>query len=89
MLDAVSGELIDVNWPVRPRYTRRNKAWLASAIMIAVAALLPVQFAAPAVVVVRSLRLTRSSTGSGKSIASVVHVFPPSPDVIAAILQWA
>jgi hypothetical protein len=51
-LDAVSGELIDVDWPVRPRYTRRNKAWLASAIMIAVAAPLPAQYAAPAVVVI-------------------------------------
>jgi hypothetical protein len=51
-LDAVSGRLIDVDWPVRPRYSRRNKAWLASAIMIAVAALLPVRIAAPAVVVI-------------------------------------
>jgi hypothetical protein len=51
-LDAVSGELIDVDWPARPRYTRRNKAWWASAMMIIIAGLLPLQFAAPAVVVV-------------------------------------
>lgn len=51
-LDGVSGELIDVDWPVEPRYSRRNKAWLASAMMIVVAALLPAQFAAPAVLVI-------------------------------------
>jgi hypothetical protein len=51
-MDAVSGELIDVDWPVRPRYSRRNRAWLASTIMIAVAALLPAKFAAPAVLVI-------------------------------------
>jgi hypothetical protein len=52
LLDAVSGELIDVDWPTRPRYTRRNKAWLAAAIMIVIAGLFPFQVAAPAVVVV-------------------------------------
>lgn len=51
-MDAVSGELIDVDWPARPRYSRRNRAWLASAIMIAVAALTPAQVAAPAVLVI-------------------------------------
>jgi hypothetical protein len=51
-LDAVSGELIDVDWPVRPRFSRRNKAWLASVLMVAVAAPLQVQYAAPAVLVI-------------------------------------
>ncbi|UCC74057.1 MAG: hypothetical protein JSV86_05720 [Gemmatimonadota bacterium] len=51
-LDGVSGELIDVDWPVQPSYTRRNKAWWGSAIMVLIAAALPIQFAAPAVVVI-------------------------------------
>lgn len=51
-LDAVSSELIDIDWPVRPRYSSRNKAWQASVLMILVATALPAQYAAPAVIVI-------------------------------------
>ncbi len=51
-LDAVSGSLIDIDWPVEPSFKRRNKAWLASTIMVLAAAALPIQFAAPAVLVI-------------------------------------
>lgn len=51
-LDAVSGALVDVEWPVEPSYRFRNQAWRATAIMILAAALLPLQYAAIAVAVV-------------------------------------
>jgi hypothetical protein len=51
-LDAVTGEVRDVDWPVQPSFRFRNQAWLATAIMILAAALLPLQWATLAVVVV-------------------------------------
>ncbi len=67
-MDAVSGELIDVDWPTEPSYTRRNKAWTASLIMTGLAALLPLQFAAAAVLLVGvySIRsMARASSAAG------------------------
>jgi DNA-directed RNA polymerase subunit RPC12/RpoP len=51
-VDAVTGELIDVDWPARPSYRFRNQAWRATAIMVLAAALLPLPLAALAVLVV-------------------------------------
>ncbi len=51
-LDAVSGQLIDIDWPDQPSYKRRNRAWLASGIMILFAAVLPLHLAAGAVAVI-------------------------------------
>ncbi len=54
-LDAVSGELIDVNWPIQATYARRNRAWLATAAMLAAAALLPLPIAAVAALAIVGL----------------------------------
>ncbi len=51
-LDAVSGELTDIDWPVAATYRRRNQAWAATALMVAAATLLPLPLAALAVAVV-------------------------------------
>ncbi|HSG81767.1 MAG TPA: hypothetical protein VLC48_05945 [Gemmatimonadota bacterium] len=51
-LDALTGELHDLDWPVKPNYRFRNQAWRATAIMTIGAALLPLQWAALAVLVV-------------------------------------
>ena len=51
-LDAVTGAVQDVDWPVQPSFRFRNQAWLATSIMILAAALLPLKWAAVAVVVV-------------------------------------
>lgn len=51
-LDAVSGQLIDAEWPVRSTFTYRNRAWLATAAMLTVAALLPLPPAAVIVVAI-------------------------------------
>ncbi len=48
-VDAVSGELMNVSWPVRPTFRRRDHAWSATALMVAAAALLPLKWAALAV----------------------------------------
>ena len=63
-MDAVSGELIDVDWPIEAAYTRRNKAWQASLIMIVVAAVLPLQFAAPAVLLIGGYSIWSMARGS-------------------------
>ena len=51
-LDAVSGEMADVDWPVRPSFRFRNQAWRATAIMVIAAAMLPLHYAAAAVLAV-------------------------------------
>jgi LSD1 subclass zinc finger protein len=50
--DAVSGELLEVDWPVRATHRSRNRAWAASALMVAAVALLPLPIAAPVVIVI-------------------------------------
>lgn len=45
-VDAVGGQLIDSDWPVHSAFTYRNRAWLATAAMVAIAALLPLPPAA-------------------------------------------
>jgi hypothetical protein len=54
-VDAVSGELFDLDWPVQATYRNRNLAWLATAGMLAAAALLPLPVAAVVVVAVAGL----------------------------------
>jgi len=54
-VDAVSGELFDLDWPVQATYRNRNLAWLATAGMLAAAALLPLPAAAVVVVAVAGL----------------------------------
>ena len=49
-LDAASGELLDLDWPVHSTYRNRNLAWVATAAMIFAATVLP--FPAAAVVVI-------------------------------------
>jgi hypothetical protein len=51
-LDAVSGELLDIDWPARPSYRNRNRAWLAGLAMVAVATLLPLPIAAIAALLI-------------------------------------
>lgn len=51
-LDAVTGELHDLDWPVQPNFRFRNQAFRATAIMVIAAALLPLHWAAAAVVIV-------------------------------------
>jgi hypothetical protein len=70
-LDALSGELSDVDWPVEATHKRRNAAWLATAVMVAAAALLPLPVAALATVIVGSLaaRLI-SRQGAATSVRS-------------------
>ncbi len=72
-LDAVTGEVRDVEWPVEPSFRFRNQAWLATAIMIMAAALLPLKWAALAVVVVGGYTVwehTRQSKTPEKAGAS-------------------
>jgi uncharacterized protein (DUF697 family) len=67
-LDAASGELHDLDWPARPSFRIRNRAWLATAIMAAAAALLPLPWAALAVLaagVLAALTLSRLSALPG------------------------
>ncbi len=54
-LDAVTGELTDVDWPEQSTHRRRNQAWVATALMVVAAALLPLPIAAVAVVVLGGL----------------------------------
>ncbi len=54
-LDAVSGELTGVDWPIASTYRRRNRAWAATAAMVAAATLLPLPLAALAVVLLGGL----------------------------------
>ncbi len=54
-VDAVGGELLDLDWPVQATYRNRNRAWVATAAMIAVATLLPLPVAAVAVIAIAGL----------------------------------
>ncbi|MGD8699352.1 MAG: hypothetical protein PVJ43_08685 [Gemmatimonadales bacterium] len=54
-VDAVGGQLIDADWPVHSAFTYRNRAWLATAAMVAVAALLPLPVAVVLVVAIGGL----------------------------------
>ncbi len=72
-VDAVTGAMHDVDWPVEPSYRFRNQAWRATAIMILAAALLPLHYAAIAVVVVGGYTIwehSRQSTLPGKAASS-------------------
>lgn len=54
-VDATSGELLDLDWPVRATYRNRNWAWIATAAMIAAATVLPLPAAAVVVIVIGGL----------------------------------
>lgn len=54
-VDAVGGQLVDAEWPAHSTFTYRNRAWLATAAMVAVAALLPLPAAAVLVVAIGGL----------------------------------
>jgi hypothetical protein len=71
-LDAASGELSEVDWRARPSYRIRNRAWLATAITAAAAALLPLPWAALAVLaggVLAALATSRLSALPGGGAA--------------------
>ena len=51
-LDAASGELLDLDWPVHATYRNRNLAWFATAAMIAAATVLPLPAAAVVVIAI-------------------------------------
>lgn len=50
-VDAVTGELLNADWPARPTYRNRNRAWLAVGLMVAAAAAFPLPWSIPAVLV--------------------------------------
>lgn len=54
-IDAVGGDVLNVDWPVRSTYRRRNQLLMATVAMVAIAALLPLPVAAAAVVVIGGL----------------------------------
>jgi hypothetical protein len=54
-LDAVSGALLDIDWPTRPSYRNRNRAWIAGLVMVAAATLLPLALAALAALLIGGL----------------------------------
>ena len=54
-VDGVGGQLIDADWPVRSAFTYRNRAWMATAAMVAVAAVLPLPAAAVLVIAIGGL----------------------------------
>lgn len=56
-VDAVSGELLERDWPQRVTRERRNRFWLATAAMIVAGAILPIHLAAPAVVGIAGITL--------------------------------
>ncbi|UCF19419.1 MAG: hypothetical protein JSU87_16065 [Gemmatimonadota bacterium] len=51
-LDALNGDVLDVDWPAKATYRIRSRAWLATAAMIAAAALLPLPLAVLAVIII-------------------------------------
>ena len=51
-VDAVSGDVLGVDWPREAGFSRRNQAWLATAAMVLAAALLPSPAAIAAVLAV-------------------------------------
>ncbi len=56
-LDALSGDTLDVEWPARATYRIRSRAWLATAAMIAAAALLPLPLAVGAVILIGAVTM--------------------------------
>lgn len=54
-VDAVNGELLALDWPVRASYRSRHRAWLAMALMVAAATALPLPLAAAAVALIAGL----------------------------------
>lgn len=64
-LDAVSGELTGVDWPITATYRRRNQAWAATAAMVAAATFLPLPLAALAVAAFAGLVARLIFTRSG------------------------
>jgi hypothetical protein len=51
-VDGVGGQLIDADWPANSTFTYRNRAWLATVAMVAIAAVLPLPAAAVIVIAV-------------------------------------
>lgn len=69
-VDAVSGEVFDVDWPVQTTFRRRNRAWSATIVMILAAVILPLPYAALAIFVIGSATAwstSRTATESGAS----------------------
>lgn len=60
-IDAVSGRLIDADWPLQPRYGARNHAWTATAIMAVTALVLPFPWSLAAVAAVAGFALVSLS----------------------------
>lgn len=54
-VDGVGGQLVDAEWPVRSAFTSRNRSWLATAVMVAVATVLPLPAAAVIVIAIGGL----------------------------------
>jgi hypothetical protein len=54
-VDAVSGEFYDIDWPVEATYRSRDRALLATAIMVLIATVLPLPIAAVAVIAIGGL----------------------------------
>lgn len=67
-VDAVSGELVESDWPRRVTMERRNQFWLATAAMIVGATVLPIQIAAPAVVGIAAIMLWTARRGMFRSL---------------------
>lgn len=68
-VDAVSGEVLQSDWPQRVTRERRNRFWLASAVMIVAGTVLPIHFAAPAVAGIMGLTLWTTRERSARSSA--------------------
>ena len=49
LVDAVTGDVLDADWPARPSFTGRNRAWAALAAMTLSAFVLPLPWSAAAV----------------------------------------
>ena len=66
-VDAVSGEVFDIDWPARPSYSRRNQAWWATAAMVLAAASLPLPVAAPVVLGIGAVTAWNIARPAGKA----------------------
>lgn len=66
-LDAVSGELLERDWPQHATRERRNRFWLATAAMIVAGAMLPIQLATPAVVGIAGITLWTTRERANRS----------------------
>lgn len=66
-VDAVTGDLLDVDWPARPSFTGRNRAWTALGAMILSAFILPLPWSAAAVLAlgIGALALVRARQKTG------------------------